>query len=67
LVIFATTIKSYIPLKTDDKIKAKLKSGEYILERRHAKSEVRKSFHEIQDAATKDKICAVQCLQYHSV
>jgi hypothetical protein len=52
----------------DDKIKAKLKSGEYILtERRHAKSEVRKSFHEIQDSATKEKSCAVQCLQCHSV
>jgi hypothetical protein len=41
----------------NDKIKAKFKSGEYILtEKRHAKCEVWKSFREIQDAATKEKI-----------
>jgi hypothetical protein len=51
----------------NDKIKAKLKSGEYILtEKRHAKSEVWKSFREIQEA-TKEKIGAVQCVKCHSV
>jgi hypothetical protein len=42
----------------NDKTKAKLKRGEYILtEKRHAKSELWKSFREIQDAATKEKNC----------
>jgi hypothetical protein len=52
----------------NDKFKAKLKSGKYILtEKRHAKSEVWKSFREIQDGATKEKIGAVQCVKCHSV
>jgi hypothetical protein len=37
----------------NDKIKVKLKSGEYILtEKRQAKCEVWKSFREIQDAGS---------------
>jgi hypothetical protein len=41
----------------NDKIKAKLKSGEYILtEKWHAKSEVWKSFREIQDAGSTSHI-----------
>jgi hypothetical protein len=52
----------------NDKIKVKLKSGEYILsEKRHAESEVWKSFREMQDAATKDEIGAVQCVKCHCV
>jgi hypothetical protein len=48
-------IKNYIPLKMNDKIKAKLKSGEYILtEKRHAKNEVWTSFREIKDAGSTD-------------
>jgi hypothetical protein len=39
----------------NDKIKAKLKSGEYILtEKRYAKSEVWISFREIKDASSTD-------------
>jgi hypothetical protein len=42
-------------------------SCEYILmEKRHAKREVRKSFCEIQDAAVKKKIGAVQCIKCQS-
>jgi hypothetical protein len=45
------------PTQMNDKIKAKLKSGEYILKKkRHAKSEVRKSFREIQDAGSMSNI-----------
>jgi hypothetical protein len=41
----------------NDKIKAKLKCGEYILtEKRHAKSEVWKSFREIQVAGSTSNI-----------
>jgi hypothetical protein len=41
----------------NDIIKAKLKSGEYIsTEKRHAKSEVWKSFREIQDAGSTSNI-----------
>jgi hypothetical protein len=72
LVIFAITLNGYIyiyiPLKTNDKIKAKLKSGDYILtEKRYARSEAWKSFREIQDAATKEKTGAVLCVKCHSV
>jgi hypothetical protein len=41
----------------NDKIKAKLKTGEYILtEKRHTKSEVWKSFRELQDAGSTGNI-----------
>jgi hypothetical protein len=51
----------------NDKIKAKMKSGEYILtEKRHSKSVVWNSFRETQDAATKENIGAVQCVKCHS-
>jgi hypothetical protein len=51
-----------------DQIKARLKSGVYILtERKHAKSEVWKSFREVQDGATKEKIGAVQCVKCQSI
>jgi hypothetical protein len=57
LVTFAITIKNYIPLKMNDKIKAKLKSGEYILtEKRHAKCELWKSFREIQTVGSTSNI-----------
>jgi hypothetical protein len=43
-----------------EQIKERLKSGVYILtERKHVKSEVWKSFREVQDATTKEKIGVV--------
>jgi hypothetical protein len=58
------------PLKTYfDKIKLKVKSGKPILtkKRSYAKSEVWKSFREIQDAAKKEKISADQFIKCQSV
>jgi hypothetical protein len=51
-----------------DQIKAKLESGEHILtERKQAESEVWKSFREVRDAATNEKIGAVHCVKCQSV
>jgi hypothetical protein len=46
----------------------KLKSGEYILmEKRQAKSEVEKSFCEVRNAASNEKIGAIHCVKCQSV
>jgi hypothetical protein len=51
-----------------DEIKEKIKRGEYILmEKNTCWIEVWKPFRQIQDAKTKEKICAVQCLKCQSV
>jgi hypothetical protein len=51
-----------------DQIKARLKSGEYILtEKGRTESEVWRLFCKISDVAVKDKIGSVHCLKCQSL
>lgn len=51
-----------------DQIKVKMESGKYIMmERRHGKSEILKSFLEVQDTAPNEKIGAIRHVKHQSV
>jgi hypothetical protein len=69
LIMFVIMIKNYIVIiMNTDQIKVKLENGKYILmERRHGRGEIWKSFLEVQDAATNEKTGVIQRVKHQSV